>query len=449
VKACKALLSSKLVKDWLRAADTIQEELAPPDGPFRDFFVKKFCCLKATQPAILEAIAKIASAKNKIATTNYDHLISQELGWDRADWADHLRVIEALRGERPAVWHIHGDFDRPNSIIFSQSDYERIAESELPQFVQRSAGLAFTLVFAGCSASGLSDDNVGKLLDWMYKGFSGLGDKHFVLITDDNKDPWPESVTPVRFGELADLPSYLDKLAPERPVPATLPSDPKMIGRMDLLERLVKEILEENRPIVVLGESGMGKTTLTLAAAYDRRIVARFRRRLLVNCEPLKDANGLLRRLAANLGLAASGNAYDVETRIVAACVEAPALVILDDLEALWATDMAATKSPLGRLAETSGLRLILTFRDKPPILPGAGAFPLRVGPLGLEEARALFFRHAGDDLGKDAALDGILIALDGDPVSIHELARRSVGRLNMRGILDRAAFIRQHRPAS
>jgi hypothetical protein len=222
-----------------------------------------------------------------------------------------------------------------------------------------------------------------------------------------------------------------------------------MIGRIDLLERLVKEILEENRPIVVLGESGMGKTTLTLAAAYDRRIVARFRRRLLVNCEPLKDAGGLLRRLAANLGIAASGNAYDVETRIVAACVEAPALVILDDLEALWATDMAATKSLLGRLAETTGLRLILTFRDMPPILPGAGAFPLRVGPLGLEDARALFFRHAGDDLGKDAALDGILIALDGDPVSIHELVRRSVGRLNMRGMLDRATFIRQHRPAS
>ena len=215
VKACEALISSSQVEDWLNAANTIQQKLAPPDGPYRAFFVGKLGSLKATQPAILEAIAKIAAAKNKIATTNYDHLISQALDWDRADWTDHLRVIEALRGARPAVWHIHGDFDRPNSIIFSQNDYERIAASELPQFVQKSAGLNFSLVFVGCSGSGLSDDNVGRLLDWMRKGFSGLGDKHFVLVTDDNKDTWPEGVTPVRFGDHAGLPAYLAKLAPE------------------------------------------------------------------------------------------------------------------------------------------------------------------------------------------------------------------------------------------
>ena len=97
-------------------------------------------------------------------------MISRSLGWDRADWTDHLRVIEALRGKRPAVWHIHGDFDRPKSIIFSQNDYDRIVASELPQFVQKSAGLDFTLVFVGCSGSGLSDDNVGHLLGWMQSG---------------------------------------------------------------------------------------------------------------------------------------------------------------------------------------------------------------------------------------------------------------------------------------
>src|SRR5208282_5439938 len=144
--------------------------------------------------------------------------------------------MEALRGRRPAVWHIHGHFDRPNSIIFSQNDYDRIAASDLPQFVQRSAGLDFRLVFVGCSGSGLSDDNVGSLLDWMHKGFAGLGDKHFVLVADNNTDPWPAGVTPVRFGDYADLPAYLAKLAPEPVVPSTLPSDPRMIGRKDRLE---------------------------------------------------------------------------------------------------------------------------------------------------------------------------------------------------------------------
>ena len=106
-----------------------------------------------------------------------------------------------------------------NSIIFSHDDYDRIAASELPQFVQKSAGLDFMLVFVGCSGSGLSDDNVGRLLDWMHKGFAGLGDRHFVLVADSNTDKWPAGVTPVRFGDYPDLSAYLAKLAPNPPSP--------------------------------------------------------------------------------------------------------------------------------------------------------------------------------------------------------------------------------------
>ena len=64
--------------------------------------------------------------------------------------------------------------------------------------MQQSAGLTFTLVVVGCSGSGPSDDNVGELLKWLHKGFSGLGDQHFALTTDDNIDTWPPGVTVVR-----------------------------------------------------------------------------------------------------------------------------------------------------------------------------------------------------------------------------------------------------------
>ena len=67
-----------------------------------------------------------------------------------------------------------------------------------------------------------------------------------------------------------------------------------MIGREDRLEELVKAILEEDRPIVVPGALGMGKTTLALAAAHDPRAIARFGkdRRFFVNLEPAPDAEG-------------------------------------------------------------------------------------------------------------------------------------------------------------
>jgi pSer/pThr/pTyr-binding forkhead associated (FHA) protein len=50
--------------------------------------------------------------------------------------------------------------------------------------------------------------------------------------------------------------------APEPAISSTLPPNPRMIGRQDRSEELVKAILLDDRPIVVPGALGMGKTTL-------------------------------------------------------------------------------------------------------------------------------------------------------------------------------------------
>ena len=426
---------AKEIADWLTAANTIQQKLAPVDGPYRAFFVGKLGSLKAIQPAILDAIAKIASAKNRIATTNYDHLISQALNWDRADWTNHLRVIEALQHKRPAVWHIHGDFDRPSSIIFSQDDYDRIAASELPQFVQKSAGLDFMLVFVGCSGSGLSDDNVGRLLNGCTRASPASATNISFSSRTTIPTSWPAGVTPVRFGDYADLSAYLARLAPEPVMPSRLPPNPRMIGREDRLEELVKAILDYDRPIVVPGALGMGKTTLALAAADDPRVGARFgkERRFFVNLEPAPDAAGVLSRIAIQLGLPATGAAHELEAKIAAACAAEPTLAILDNLEMLWRKDIAATETLLGELAAIEGLRLVITVRGEPP---GIGARTLRnVEQLEDADARALFLRHAGDHFAADPALPGLLKALDGHPLSIELLAVNAQGKADLKGL--------------
>ena len=332
-------MASDEVDDWLNAANTIQTKLGgSAAGPWRAFFKHRLGDLKVTNPAILDALKRLADAGNRISTTNYDHLISHALHWDRADWTNHVRVIEALRRQPPAVWHVHGDYDHPQSIIFSQADYDRIVQQELPQFVQQTATLGFTLVFVGCSGSGLSDDNVGRLLQWLHKGFSGLGDKHFVLTSDDNADPWPTGVTVVRVGKRDDLAAYLEKLAAAPRPAVSFPPDPKMIGREDRLKELVEAILAQERPIFVPGALGMGKTTLALAAAYDPEIVKHFgrNRRFFVNLEPVPDADGVVRALASTLGLDASGAIAGLEQAIAGVCAARPALVILDNMETPW-----------------------------------------------------------------------------------------------------------------
>jgi hypothetical protein len=57
------------------------------------------------------------------------------------------------------------------------------------------------------------------------------------------------------------------------------------------------------------------------------------RRRFFVNLEPAPDAEGVLTRLAADLGLPATGGAAQIEAEIAAACAAQPTLAILDNLE--------------------------------------------------------------------------------------------------------------------
>jgi tetratricopeptide (TPR) repeat protein len=235
-------------------------------------------------------------------------------------------------------------------------------------------------------------------------------------------------------------------------VPSSLPPNPKMIGRRDRLDELVKAILEEDRPIVVPGALGMGKTTLALAAAYDPRVIEHFGkdRRFFVNLEPAPNAEGVLSRLAADLGLPASGPATEVEAKIAAACAAQPTLAILDNLETPWRKDMAATEALLGELAAIEGLRLVITVRGEPPRLPGPGARTLQdVERLQDADARALFLRHAGDQFAADPALPNLLKALDGHPLSIELLAANAQGKPDLKGLAadwnDRRADLLQH----
>ena len=186
------------------------------------------------------------------------------------------------------------------------------------------------------------------------------------------------------------------------------------------------------------GGLGMGKTTLALAAAHDSRVIARFgkARRFFVNLEPAPNADGVLARLATDLGLPASGAASEVEAKIAAACAGQPTLAILDNLETPWDKDTAATEALLGRLAAIDGLRLVITVRGEPPKLPGAGARTLRnVEQLQDADARALFLRHAGDHFAADPALPGLLSALDGHPLSIELLAANAQGKPDLKGL--------------
>lgn len=182
---CRSMLAGNDIDVWLNAANIAQKKLGGwQDEPYRAWLKASVGGLKAPDPCpLLDAIKDL---KCRLATTNYDDLLRFHLGAQAETWLNPEAAAEVLTGENAlGIWHIHGYWREPQSVIFSNSDYERVRSSDRSQFLQKQAAFADTFIFIGCSADGLADENIGELLKWFAKDWGGLGKKHFALVLDD------------------------------------------------------------------------------------------------------------------------------------------------------------------------------------------------------------------------------------------------------------------------
>jgi hypothetical protein len=105
--------------DMLSAAEKISRKLGAPDGgEYRRWLRETICELKAERPAVLEALRDLKVA---LATTNYDGLIEEVTKLPAVTWMDGAKVERVVRGEESGVVHLHGYWDRPESVILGHS----------------------------------------------------------------------------------------------------------------------------------------------------------------------------------------------------------------------------------------------------------------------------------------------------------------------------------------
>jgi SIR2-like domain len=268
---CKANLSSTDTDLWLSAADIAQKKLGSWNAPlYRAWLKKSVGGLKATEPALLDAIKALHC---RLATTNYDELLRAHMGVEAKTWRNPEAVAEILAGESSHVWHIHGYWNDPESVIFSNADYDRVRCSDQAQFLQHHAAFADTLIFLGCSVDGLADQNIGKLLEWFGDYWGGLGKNHFALVreSDVSAPGWPLAVTRVPYGTThEDLPGFLRSLAPSaapvfnslKSIESIIPNKPT-VGRLNEIARVVSAALD-GRPCIITGAPGMGKSKIAV-----------------------------------------------------------------------------------------------------------------------------------------------------------------------------------------
>jgi hypothetical protein len=153
----------------------------------------------------------------QIATTNYDTLVERVSGRASITWMDHALALEFLLGDSTDVLHLHGQYQRPETVVLDARSYGEVCLDESAQNGLRVALTARTVVFVGYGA-GLDDPNFGHLLAWSRQAVQHSMRTHYRLVREPElKQAVQEcqglSIQPISYGgEYADLAPFLAAL---------------------------------------------------------------------------------------------------------------------------------------------------------------------------------------------------------------------------------------------
>ena len=203
-------------------------------------------------------------------------------------------------------------------------------------------------------------------------------------------------------------------------------------GRDGEIARLVAKLVsvQEGGSILVLGDAGHGKTTLTEKVGVHPDIIQRFgSRRWFVELETANSAEEALAKIAQALGLERTAPLPAVQAHFAA---KKPGLVVLDNLETPLHSDESATQRLLCDLTATPGVALMASLRSRESIAGVPWTDQVWLEPLLPDIARIVFLSIAPNISEDDPDLDYFLGETDGVPLAIRSVARRASARRNL-----------------
>jgi tetratricopeptide (TPR) repeat protein len=437
--------------DMLSAAEKISRKLGAPDGgEYRRWLRETVHELKAERRDVLEALRDLQVA---LATTNYDGLLEEVTKLPAVTWMDGAKVERVVRGNEPGVVHLHGYWDRPESMVLGIRSYEQVLGDAHAQTMQQAIRSLKTLLFVGCR-EGLLDPNFGALLKWSAKVFAASEYRHFLLTRESevtalqNQHSLGERIAVLSYGkDFDDLAPFLrglrtgsgtkQKAQPSSPAPgqaALLPPAPRCFGREAEIEDLVSTLLATPAlPVPLLGPPGIGKSAITLVVLNDPRVANRYgKRRFFIRCDSATSREMLVAEIARTAGLPVVPN---LEANLLAALESAPVALAVDNAETPWEADTLRVEEFLAQLAAVPGLVLIASLRGT--TRPGSVKWRQAIQPrqLPLLEARKTFLAIAGEKFASDPYLEELLGALDGIPLAITLLGYAAEGEPDLNGL--------------
>lgn len=222
LEEAKLFLSKGQITD---AANVMKEVLNAPSHPFTEWLNELFGDPAITSTRLLNAINDLEAPI--VLTTNYDPLLysTNKLHQKKVfSWMDYEQIKRAQINSDEFYLHLHGIYNRPESIILCSEDYEKLAEQGGYKDILKSLWCNYHFLFIGCSHNGILDEDFSTVFNFLNEWFPGVPNTHFALLleADIEKGVPTElmrkaNVTTINYGKQhCDLVSFIEHINPNK-----------------------------------------------------------------------------------------------------------------------------------------------------------------------------------------------------------------------------------------
>lgn len=183
------------------------------EGEYKSWLQRTVGQLKVQDSEIARPMASV----DTILTTSYDHLLEASLEREPLTWTDGDRIDEFYDEPGRFIFHLHGHYRAPKSVVLGGTDYGRLESAPTTFRILEALARQQTYLVAGFGA-GLDDPNFSGFMDWFNAEMRTWPERIYVLVRGDQEkmdlsEGLREKTAFLPYGNsYSDLPAYLSEL---------------------------------------------------------------------------------------------------------------------------------------------------------------------------------------------------------------------------------------------
>ena len=238
--AQQLLNSGKLVQ----GASIMKRLLNAPGHPFAEWLEEMFANPVVVSEDLIHAVNDLCTSF--ILTTNYDDLLysKSRLRTKKVlDWSEQQETAREISKHRELILHLHGVYEKPETIILSEDDYTMLATQAGYKANLQKLWTDYHFLFVGCSKDGVMDEDFSTIFKFLNQWFPSVPNEHFILLHQSEIDKGVHrelmkqcNVQAISYGtDYNNLPAFINQLNPNRD---------KLKQKMTAIEQEIKEAFQ-------------------------------------------------------------------------------------------------------------------------------------------------------------------------------------------------------------